>query len=282
MPKTTRVAEDQPATGITKRDVWKAMWRHNITLQWSWNYERMQALGFLWAMLPILKKLYPQKDDLRQAMERHIGFYNTNPQIGSPPIFGAALALEENGLPQAADSIKVGLMGPFAGIGDTIQGVLYRPIMGVFAASLALAGNAMGSVLMFLSGVMWIVLMIPLFYLGYRRGIGLVEDVSGGLIDRVTSVATMLGMFVIGGFVPSIMAALKTPLAFHKSVEISGKMVNQTVKVQDTLDKIFPSLIPVLVVVLAFWMIKKLRWSPIYVLLSLIVIAFVTSALGVL
>lgn len=273
--------ELQPAS-ITKRDVWKAMWRHNITLQWSWNYERMQALGFLWAMMPILKKLYPKKDDLRQAMERHINFYNTNPQIGSPPIFGAVLALEENGLPQAADSIKVGLMGPFAGIGDTIQGVLYRPIMGVFAASLALAGNATGSLLMFLSGVMWIALMIPLFYLGYRRGLGLVEDVSGGLIDRVTNVATMLGMVVIGGFVPSIMAGLKTPIAFHKSVEISGKMVDKVVQVQDTLDKIFPSLIPVLVVLLAYWMIKKLRRSPIYVLLSLIVIAFVTSALGIL
>jgi len=273
--------ELQPAS-ITKRDVWKAMWRHNITLQWSWNYERMQALGFLWAMMPILKKLYPKKDDLRQAMERHINFYNTNPQIGSPPIFGAVLALEENGLPQAADSIKVGLMGPFAGIGDTIQGVLYRPIMGVFAASLALAGNATGSLLMFLSGVMWIALMIPLFYLGYRRGLGLVEDVSGGLIDRVTNVATMLGMVVIGGFVPSIMAGLKTPIAFHKSVEISGKMVDKVVQVQDTLDKIFPSLIPVLVVLLAYWMIKKLRRSPIYVLLSLIVIAFVTSAIGIL
>lgn len=273
--------ELQPAS-ITKRDVWKAMWRHNITLQWSWNYERMQALGFLWAMMPILKKLYPKKDDLRQAMERHINFYNTNPQIGSPPIFGAVLALEENGLPQAADSIKVGLMGPFAGIGDTIQGVLYRPIMGVFAASLALAGNATGSLLMFLSGVMWIALMIPLFYLGYRRGLGLVEDVSGGLIDRVTNVATMLGMVVIGGFVPSIMAGLKTPIAFHKSVEISGKMVDKVVQVQDTLDKIFPSLIPVLVVLLAYWTIKKLRRSPIYVLLSLIVIAFVTSAIGIL
>jgi mannose/fructose/N-acetylgalactosamine-specific phosphotransferase system component IID len=267
---------------ITKSDIRRAMWRHNITLQWSWNYERMQALGFLWAMLPILKKKYPEKDELRTAMERHIAFYNTNPQVGSPSIFGAAVALEAGGAGEAADSIKVGLMGPFAGIGDTIQAVLYRPIIAVFAASLALGGSVGGPLLMLLSGILFVLLMIPLFHLGYKRGVGLVEDVSGGVLDRVTNMATALGMIVIGGFVPSIMSALTTPLQFHKSVTVSGKSVDQVVKLQDVLDKILPSLLPVLVVLLAYWMIKKLKWSPIWVLISLIVIAFVLSAIGIL
>jgi mannose/fructose/N-acetylgalactosamine-specific phosphotransferase system component IID len=281
------LAEEQTTTPseeitVTKSDIRRAMWRHNITLQWSWNYERMQALGFLWAILPILKKKYPNPDDLRTAMERHIAFYNTNPQIGSPPIFGAVVALEENKAGDAADSIKIGLMGPFAGIGDTIQGVLYRPIIAVFAASLALGGSVGGPLLMLLSGIMFVFLMIFLFRLGYRRGVGLVEDVSGGVLDRVTNVATALGMVVIGGFVPNILSSLTTPLTFHKALTVSGKSVSQVVKVQDVLDKITPSLIPVLVVLLAYWLIKKLKWSPILVLITLIVLAFVCSLLHIL
>jgi mannose/fructose/N-acetylgalactosamine-specific phosphotransferase system component IID len=268
-------------SAVTPKDVRSAIWRHLITLQWSWNYERMQALGYLWSMLPILKKVYTNKDDLILAMKRHLQFYNTNPQIGSPPIFGATVALEANKLGDAVDSLKVGLMGPFAGIGDTIQGVLIRPLVAVFAASLALAGSWTGSALMFLMGLVWCALMIPLFYLGYRNGVGLVDEVAGGgLIDRVTEIATISGVMVVGGFVPSIMAKLRSPLSFHKTVELAGKATTKTISLQDTLDKIFPSLFPVLVVALAYWMIKKLKLSPVWVLLILVAIAFITSAIG--
>ncbi|MCL6624996.1 PTS system mannose/fructose/sorbose family transporter subunit IID [Alicyclobacillus shizuokensis] len=266
---------------VTKRDVRSAMWRHLITLQWSWNYERMQALGYLWSMLPILKKVYTDRNDLIQAMKRHLQFYNTNPQIGSPPIFGATVALESEKLGDAVDSLKVGLMGPFAGIGDTIQGVLIRPMIAVFAASLALAGSWIGSALMFLMGLVWCILMVPLFYLGYRRGIGFVDEVvGGGLIDRITEIATIFGVMVVGGFVPSIMTNLKTPLSFHKTVELAGKATTKTISLQDTLDKIFPSLFPVLVVALAYWLMKRFKLSPVWVLLILVVLAFITSAIG--
>src|SRR5450755_445599 len=118
----------------------RAMWRHLITLQWSWNYERMQALGYVYSMLPVINAVYKDKAERIAAMKRHLVFYNTNPQVGSPPIFGATVALEAQRQGEAVDSIKVGLMGPLAGIGDTIQGILYRPIVAVFAASLALGG----------------------------------------------------------------------------------------------------------------------------------------------
>src|SRR5215472_3095204 len=98
-----------------------AMWRHIITLQWSWNYERMQALGYCWSMLPIINKVYKTREERIAAIKRHLAFYNTNPQVGSPPIFGATVALEAQRQPELVDSLKVGLMGPMAAIGDTTQ-----------------------------------------------------------------------------------------------------------------------------------------------------------------
>jgi PTS system mannose-specific IID component len=261
----------------------RAMWRHLITLQWSWNYERMQALGYLYSMLPVIDAVYKTKEERIAAMKRHLVFYNTNPQVGSPSIFGATVALEAQHQGEAVDSIKVGLMGPFAGIGDTIQAILYRPIIAVIAASLALGGSAFGPLIMFLSGILWTVVMIPLFYFGYRQGIGVAQEVSAeGRLTRLTELVTMMGMIVIGGFIPSIMAAVTTPLKYVQKVTVQGKLVTQTVAVQTTLDKILPYMLPVAFVALAYWLLRGLKLSAVWVLIILAVIAFVCGAVGIL
>ncbi len=261
----------------------KAMWRHLITLQWSWNYERMQALGYVYSMLPVINAVYQDKADRIAAMKRHLVFYNTNPQVGSPPIFGASIALEAQHQGEAVDSIKVGLMGPLAGIGDTIQAILYRPIVAVFAASLALAGNYLGPTIMFLSGILWTVLMIPLFYFGYRQGIGVAREVSAeGRLTRFTELITVMGMVVIGGFIPSILAAVTTPLKYTQTVSSLGQTHTVTVPVQSTLDQIIPYLIPVLFVAFAFWLLRGLKLSAVWVLVILFVVAFGLSLLGIL
>ncbi len=261
----------------------RAMWRHLITLQWSWNYERMQALGYLYSMLPVIDAVYPDKVDRIAAMKRHLVFYNTNPQVGSPPIFGATVALEAERQGEAVDSIKVGLMGPLAGIGDTIQAILYRPIVAVFAASLALAGSYFGPLLIFLSGILWTVLMIPLFFFGYRQGIGVAREVTAeGRLTRFTEMLTMMGMIVIGGFIPSIMSAVTTPLQYAQTVNLQGQVHTETVAVQSTLDQILPFLIPVLFVAFAYWLLRGLKLSAVWVLVILFVVAFGLSLLGIL
>jgi PTS system mannose-specific IID component len=276
-------SHDGHITTLSPAVVRKAMWRHLITLQWSWNYERMQALGYLYSMLPVINAVYKDKAERIAAMKRHLVFYNTNPQVGSPPIFGATVALEAQRQGEAVDSLKVGLMGPFAGIGDTIQAILYRPIIAVFAASLALGGSIFGPVLIFLSGILWTALMIPLFYLGYRQGIGVAKEVSAeGRLTRVTEMVTMMGMIVIGGFIPSIMAAVKTPLTYIQNVTIQGKLVTESVAVQTTLDKILPYMLPLAFVALAYWLLRGLKLSAVWVLLLLAVIAFVCGAFGIL
>src|SRR5437660_11013860 len=189
-----------------------AMWRHFITLQWSWNYERMQALGYCFSMLPIINKVYQTKEERIAAMKRHLVFYNTNPQVGSPPIFGATVALEAQREGAVVDSLKIGLMGPMAGIGDTVQAILFRPIVAVLAGSLALAGSGLGPLIMVIAGLFWTFLQIPLFRFGYRRGIGVAQEVAqGGMVSRITDLATVRGMIGRGGCIPSILAKVTTP-----------------------------------------------------------------------
>lgn len=268
---------------IPRSAVRSAMWRHLITLQWSWNYERMQALGYLYSMLPVINAVYKNREDRVAAMQRHLVFYNTNPQVGSPPIFGSTVALEAQREGGVVDSLKVGLMGPLAGIGDTVQAILFRPIVAVIAASLALSGSYLGPFLMFLSGIAWTVLMIPLFWFGYRQGIGVAREVSeGGRLARITEMVTVMGMIVIGGFIPSIMAKVQTPIKYVQTVTVQGQTHTQTVALQSTLDQIIPFLLPVFFVALAYWLLRGLKLSAVWVLIILFVVGFILSLLGIL
>ncbi|BAD40926.1 PTS system mannose/fructose/sorbose family transporter subunit IID [Symbiobacterium thermophilum] len=267
---------------VTPADLRKAAWRHNLTLQWSWNYERMQALGFMWSILPILQRVSRTKEELIANMQRHLVFYNTNPAVGSPIIFGAACALEEKGQGEVADSLKVALMGPFAGIGDTIQAILLRPIVAVLAASLAMEGSWAGPLIMFIFGLCWFGLKFPQVTWGYKQGVSLVTTVAGGALEKVTEGATIMGLIVVGGFVPSIMAKVTTPIKFVRQVTVDGQLTEKVVELQPALDSILPYMIPLLIVGFAYWLLKARRQSPIKVLLWLTVLAFACSYLGIL
>jgi PTS system mannose-specific IID component len=268
---------------VTRQDLNRAMWRHIITLQWSWNYERMQALGWLWSMLPILQKTHKTPDALKEAMQRNINFYNTNPVVGSPAIFGAAVAMEQDSQGEVADSLKVGLMGPFAGIGDTVMAILVRPIVAVLAAAWAMNGSAGGAWLMFLVGVAFVATMPWQFWLGYKQGMNMVHEVAGGgRINQITEAATTMGLIVIGGFIPSILAGVTTPLKFARTLTVDGKATEKVVEIQGILDQILPYLIPVAIVGLAYWLLRSRKLSPVWVLLILTALAFAGSALHIL
>lgn len=278
------LAEKQPpvSEAVTKKDINRAMWRHIITLQWSWNYERMQALGWLWSMLPILQKTHKDPASLKAAMQRNINFYNTNPVVGSPAIFGAAVAMEQDMQPDVADSLKVGLMGPFAGIGDTIMAILVRPIVAVIAAAWAMSGSVGGAWLMFLTSVVFIATMPWQFNVGYKQGMNMVTQVAtGGKIDQITEAATTMGLIVIGGFIPSILG-VTTPLKFVRQLTVQGKATEKVVEVQAVLDQIIPYIIPVALVALTYWLLKSRKLSPVWVLLILTALAFAGSLLHVL
>ena len=154
---------------LSEKALKKACSRHNWALQWCWNYEKMQAAGYAYAMVPVIKELYPDNDEQCRQLERHMNFYNTHPG-SSALIFGANVALEEAYQPETGDSLKVALMGPLAGIGDTIQAVLVTPPFNIIAAGLANEGSALGAILastlptLALFFIRW-----PLFNYGYKQ-----------------------------------------------------------------------------------------------------------------
>ena len=138
---------------LTKKDR-IAIWLRSTFIQGSWNYERMQNGGWAFTMIPAIKRLYKTKEDRAAALERHLEFFNTHPYVASP-IIGVTLALEEeraNDVPVddvAIQGVKVGMMGPLAGIGDPVFWFTVKPILGALAASLAISGNILGPILYF-------------------------------------------------------------------------------------------------------------------------------------
>lgn len=265
---------------MTRRAFMQTVWRHNMAFEMSWNYERMQALGFAWCMMPVLRSIYA--DDRHAyfaSIKRHLQFFNSNSIIGSPMIMGAVCALEERGETALADSLKCSLMGPLAGIGDTIVAVLMKPVIAIFAASLALAGHASGAILMVLLGLCWFCFRFVGFNVGYRQGKDLVREVNRGFLDAVTEAASQAGLFIAGGFLPGLLGTITTPLQFVHRVVVQGAPVTETIRLQEILDKIVPYALPLLLVFFVYWLIKKEHWSDLNVLLVVMVLGIACGVL---
>ena len=193
---------------ISAKALRRVFWRH-YQLLGCFNYERQMSTGYGYTMMPALKELY--KDDpkgMQEAVKRHLEFFNTHPYLASP-ILGVTMALEEERAAgadiddAAIQGVKIGMMGPLAGVGDPVFWGTLRPILGAFAASLALTGNVMGAFVFF---VVWnVVRMAFTWYtqeLGYKQGRNIVSDLSGGIMQKITTGSSILGMFVMGVLIP--------------------------------------------------------------------------------
>lgn len=265
-----------PTVKLERSDLRAAFWRYFWSFQISWNYERMQALGFAYAMEPILRKLFPDKADYEAALQRHLVFFNTNPVVGAPLIIGSAIAMEEAGAPASADAVKIALMGPLAAVGDTIVWALYNSIIFTIGASMALDKNILGP--------LFVIVMVAIpytlvrwwqFFWAYEQGKTLATSLASGALARVTEGATILGMIVIGGFIPSIVH-LVTKWDYKQDVTVSGQVVTQNVPVQQQLDAILPFLLPILLTGFVYWLLKKFNLNPLWAIL----IVFVFGIIG--
>ena len=290
---------------LTKSDRQKVWWRSTV-LQGSWNYERMQNLGWAYSLIPAIKRLYTKKEDQAAALERHLEFFNTHPYVAAP-ILGVTLALEEekaNGASiddAAIQGVKIGMMGPLAGIGDPVFWFTVRPILGALGASLAASGNIIGPLLFF---VLWnAIRMAFLWYtqeLGYKAGSEITKDMSGGILQDITKGASILGMFIIGvlvkqwvniGFKIALPSTTLTdpkayveipngPVTGEKLVEILNRApgVNLGPVKQNTLqgqlDSLIPGLLGLLLTFLCMWLLKK-KVSPIIIIVALFIVGIV-------
>ena len=295
---------------ITKGDRIKVWWRSTF-LQGSWNYERMQNGGWAYTLIPALKRLYHTKEDRSAALKRHLEFFNTHPYLASP-ILGVTMALEEeraNGAPiddKAIQGVKVGMMGPLAGVGDPVFWFTVKPIIGALAASMAMAGNLLGPILYF---VLWNAIhMAFLWYtqeFGYKAGSKITEDLSGGLLGEVTKGATILGMFILGSLVNRWVSVKFTPVVSNvpnqkgayidwsslpsgkagvqKALELQSQGLsltkNKVTTLQDNLDSLIPGLMGLLLTLFCMWLLKK-KVSPIIIILGLFVVGVVFHVIG--
>ena len=281
----------------------------------------MQNGGWCFSMIPAIKKLYSSKDDQIAALKRHMEFYNTHPYVSSP-VIGVTLALEEdraNGAPvedAAIQGVKVGMMGPLAGVGDPVFWFTLRPLLGALGASLAMGGSIMGPILFF---VAWNVIRLAFEWytqeFGYKLGTSITKDLGGGLMGKITEGASILGMFVIGGLVQrwvsisfapvvstvtqsegayidwtaiqatadseGVAKAIHDALSSFSSLGATGLEVDKVTTLQANLDQLIPGLAAVGVTLLCCWLLKK-KVSPIVIIIGMFAIGILGHLAGLL
>jgi mannose/fructose/N-acetylgalactosamine-specific phosphotransferase system component IID len=275
----TAPPDEDPRQGIPKRVLNRSFWRFFWSFQISWNYERMQALGFCWAIIPVLRYLHRNDLDFAEAMQRHLSFFNTSPVVGGPFILGSTIAMEEGGSAASADGVKVAMMGPLAGIGDAVTYVVYNSIIFTLGANWALQGKVIGPIFVA------IFVLVPYFLIrrwqfnfGYQQGKALISRLASGALERVNEGAIILAMIVFGGFIPSIVKIFIT-LSYHGKATVGGKAAPAQF-VQTQLDTILPFLIPVALTALIYFLLKKFNLNPIWAIVIVFAIGLTLGGLG--
>ena len=275
--QSRELAAKQPVV-LTSRDLracWRSWMMYNLS---SMSFERLESFGFCLGMMPALRKLYPGKAERMEAMKRHASFYNTEPQIGAI-INGLAVGLEEkraNGEKidgETINTLKVGLMGPIAGIGDSMIPGMLVPILLSIGMALAAGGSVLGPLFYIISfNAIAITGSYMLFMKGYKLGTGSVESLVSSESAKLREALSLLGVFVMGGVAASYVN-LSTGLDF-----VTSDGVN--IQVQSMLDGIFPKLMPLVVVLGTWYLMAKRNVSPVKAMLGLLVLAFVGVAIG--
>lgn len=245
---------------LTKGDILSTYFRSTFLLG-SFNFERMQSMGFCVSMIPTIKRLYSKKEDQAAALKRHLEFFNTQPWVGSA-IMGVTAAMEQeraNGAKDVDDAaisgVKVGLMGPLAGVGDPIFWGTLRPVLAALGAGIALTGSILGPLLFFiLINVIRAVTRWYGFKYGYEKGTEIVSDMGGGRLQKITQGASILGLFVMGSLV-SKWTSINVPLELTRYKNQLGEEV--VVTVQGVLNDLLPGLLALLLTFLCMYLLRK-------------------------
>ncbi|MDV7106097.1 PTS system mannose/fructose/sorbose family transporter subunit IID [Vibrio sp. TH_r3] len=271
MTKQTKITLDKK--DLTK--CWRAWMMYNLS---SMSFERLESFGFCLSMMPALRKLYPDAENRTEAMKRHASFYNTEPQLGSI-INGMTIGMEEkkaNGEPidgETINTLKVGLMGPVAGIGDSMVPGMLVPILLSIGMALASGGSILGPIFYIIAfNTIAIFGSYQLFMKGYKMGAGSVEMLVSHRSTKIREALSLLGVFVMGGVAASYVN-LDVALEF-----ITKDGVN--INVQTMLDGIFPKLLPLMIVLGTWYSMAKKGLSPVKAMFSLVAISFVGVAVG--
>ncbi len=260
---------------LSKADYIKIAYR-SYFLQNGFNYSNYQGIGYSLVLYPALKKIY--KDDpekLREAISENIEFYNTNPQM-LPFITSIHLSMLSSGKSHdEARPLKMALMGPLSGIGDSLSQFILAPLFSTIGATMAMEGNPLGPIF-FLIGINLMLIAIKggMGYAGYKFGITLVEQMDT-MMAKITDFATKIGIAVIAGLSVS-MVKVYTPLSYASTVGDE----TQTHYIQEMLDAIIPNMLPLIFVCIIFYLIKKKGLTTTKLVIITVVVGIVLANLG--
>lgn len=256
-----------PTSKVTKHDI-TMLGIRSALLQSAFSYERMQAGGWTWAQLPLLKKIFKDdKNGLSEAMTDNMEFINTSPPLVSI-LMGLLISLEEKKVNrQTIRGLKNGLFGPMAGIGDAIYWFTLMPIVGGITASFATKGNLLGPIIFFVIYIGVFLCKIPFAHLGYNLGTKAIDVIQENS-DIIARVATIMGLTVIGALISSY-------------VSLTLKVKIGSVNLQkDFLDKIFPNILPLTFTFFLYFLLKK-KISPIVLIAVVFTLCIICSFLKI-
>lgn len=266
---------------LSRKALLKAWFIWSAFLHGLYNWERMQAVGFAHTMVPIIDELYKTKDEISAALKRHLVFFNTSPQVGALAA-GLAASMEEqraNGTPiddDTINSVKTSLMGPLAGLGDTITQGMVIPILLAVGISLGLDGNGLGAAIYAIGASVYAyAFSYWAFMQGYVHGGSLVEHMyESGLLGRLSDAAGFVGLIATGG-----LTARYVNFRVASVLKVSD-ITTFSLQTQ-VFDKLMPSLLP-LAAVLIFWGLLKKGVKVNTLIWGTFVVGIVLGALGVL
>lgn len=270
----TEESNNTPAGQKLSKGTIRSLFFRSLTLEANFNFETWQNTGFAFTIIPVLKKLYHTKEAMTRALKRHLQLFNTSP-YGSTLIIGITAAMEEQNSQDAdfdeesISSVKLGLMGPLAGVFDSLFWGTFKVIAAGVGTSLAIKGNILGPILFLLIfNVPHLLLRYNLTFIGYNTGTKFLQNLSkNNVMDKLTQGAAILGLMVVGAM-PATLMAIKTPLSIGGSSSAVG--------VQGILDQVVPAMIPLGLTFLTYYFVKK-NVKTTYLLLGLLALGFVGS-----
>lgn len=261
----------QPAQPLSKKILNKMVWR-SVFLQASFNYERMQAAGWLYGILPALEEIHKDKEDLSASMSHNLEFFNTHPFLVTF-VMGIVLSMEQ----QKADinsirAVRVAAMGPLGGIGDALFHFTLLPISAGITAGMAIDGSLLGPILFIILyfGTQMVV-RFWLMHWSYDLGTSAVETLTQNARE-FTHAASMLGVFVVGA------------LTCNYGATSLGMVIpngESTIDIQALLNGILPAMIPLALTMMCYVLIKKKAWTPTKCIMLLLVIGVVGCMFGI-
>lgn len=259
---------------ITKADLNQINRRSLFGFQLGWNYERMQGSGYLYCMLPLMRKLYGDgSPELRQMMRTENQLMNTS-NFFINFVFGIDMAIqEEQGTEgeEAVVGLKTGLMGPFASVGDALFGSLLPTIFGAIAASMAVSGNALGVIFWAIECVATGLFRWWQLPFAYKTGVSLVTTMKDKL-SAITESAGILGVFMIGSLIASNLNVVFT---------VNPSVAGATINLQNTLNTVLPGLLPAGIVAVIYWMLGRKGMTSTKAIFIVLVASVALSALGI-